>query len=98
MVNGLRVDVLPLDNTVREDIPRLAHPGPRRTHTEERPLSRPAATASPSLCQLAKRDHLIRHKVTGIGKHSSLRVSLYMVRLQPSPDQRVLTNTSALPT
>jgi hypothetical protein len=33
---------------------RLAHPGPRRTHTEERPLPRPAATASPSIRQLVE--------------------------------------------
>jgi hypothetical protein len=40
-------------NVVPQLILRLAHPGPRCAHTEERPLPRPAATASPSIRQLS---------------------------------------------
>jgi hypothetical protein len=44
----------PLDETRQQKhVPRLTHPGPRCAHTEERPLPHPAATASPSIRQLA---------------------------------------------
>jgi hypothetical protein len=44
----------PLDETNETVcILRVAYPGPRCVHTEERPLPRPAATASPSIRKLA---------------------------------------------
>jgi hypothetical protein len=58
-------------------ISRLAHRGPRCAHTEERPLPRPAATASPSIRQIAKRHRPNHRQVRAIGIGINAYVYLY---------------------